>query len=318
MEKSEIIEILDKYNNGEATEAERSLLESWYLKHNIHSIKELSLSEFNEDLELIGRGLPLYVPVRKIKWLPSVTAAAAILIIFFSVYIGWPVLQNRLHPIQLTALHAPVNQKKQITLPDGSQIWVNAGSELRYPALFNGKNREVYLNGEAYFDIKHDADRPFIIHTGNVLTTVLGTAFNIKEDIHTHTVQVTVTRGKVSVADDNQQLAILTPNQQIIFNTASKQIVKQAVDATQVIAWQKTDLQFDDVTFAEASKKLEQRFRVRIDFANERIKGCRFSGASLNGEKLDRVLKTICDYNNATYKTQPDGSIIIDGPGCNN
>jgi len=257
------------------------------------------------------------MPRRNPLW-KYIAAAAAVLAIFFTAYLEWPVLQNHLHPVQLTALTVPANQKKQITLADGSQVWVNAGSELKYPKAFDAKTREVYLSGEAYFDIKHDISKPFIIHTGRVITTVLGTAFNIREDKTLHTIVVTVTRGKVSVANGNEPLGIITPNQQISFNIQSNKAVQQAVDATLAIAWQKIDLRFEDQTFAEVAKQLEQRFNVKIGFGNDRIKNCRFTGASLTGEKLEKVLKTICDFNNATYKIQPDGSIIIDGPGCGN
>ena len=318
MGNAEIQSLIKKYQEGNATEQEKALLESWYLKRDSHSVPGLTPDEFSEDLAFIAMGLPLHQPVRSINWWPRIAAAAAILAIFFSVYMEWPVLHNHLKPVQLTALNVPINQKKQITLADGSQVWVNAGSELRYPKTFNAKTREVYLSGEAYFDIQHDASKPFIIHTGEVITTVLGTAFNIKEDKSRHTIVVTVTRGKVSVANGREPLGIITPNEQISFNIQSNKVIQQAVDAAKVIAWQKIDLHFEDQTFAEVAKQLEQRFNVKITFSNNRIKNCRFTGASLTGEKLEKVLKTICDFNNATYTTQPDGSIMIDGPGCDN
>jgi ferric-dicitrate binding protein FerR (iron transport regulator) len=209
------------------------------------------------------------------------------------------------------------SQKKQLTLPDGSMVWVNAGSELKYPEMFEGKTREVYLTGEAYFDVQHDASKKFIIHTGKVVTKVLGTAFNIKEDKNKETIVVTVTRGKVKVANGSQELGIITRNQQISFNLTTNKSVKTEVNASEAIAWQEAELHFDDVTFAEVAEKLQQRFNVEIRFANNKLKTCRFTGTAASGEKLEKVLKVICAFNNAAFKKQDDGSILISGRGCN-
>lgn len=327
MSRNDIEELLDRYLNGEASPEETDRVETWLNNNGNPNSEWQQLGKTDKDQWLSGlfnqvQGT-IGKPEVKVIALPSpkplwryIAAVAAVLGIFFVVYLEWPVLQSRLHPVQLTALHVPLNQKRQITLADGSKIWINAGSELKYPTAFNGKTREVYLAGEAYFDIQHDVSKPFIIHTGKVITTVLGTAFNIKEDKNEHTVVVTVTRGKVSVANGNEPLGIITPNQQISFNTDNDQHSQVNVDAKQAIAWQENDIHFDDITFADAAKQLQQRFKVKINFANEKIKSCRFTGTALEGQKLDNILKVICAFNNATYKTIADGSISINGPGC--
>ena len=309
MEDNETRVLLEKFNAGRCTEAEQKLLENWYLQRDERGIEDLSEAEFLEDLDMISHGLPLHQPVRRLLW-PRVAAVAAVLAVFFIIYFEWP------HSAPLVALHTEVGEKKQTYLTDGTKVWVNAGSILNYPKEFTGRTREVYLKGEAYFDVQHDAIKPFIIHTGKVVTTVLGTAFDIREDRVHHSVTVTVTRGKVSVADGSNVLAILEPNQQLNFDTENHSSVKQTVDAQQAIAWQKVDLYFDDIAFADAVKQLEKRFNVRIAFKNSRLGNCRFTGASLTGEKLNKILDVLCAFNHATYQTQPDGSILIDGPGC--
>ena len=328
MDRIIIEALLDRYLKGETSQEENELVEDWLEKsNNSHSewqqfnqsrknqwLAEL-LFEIQNSIRATKSKLVLH-PRRNHLW-RRIAAVAAVLAICFTLYMEWPALQSLLHPTQLTALQVPLNQQKQITLADGSKVWINSNSQLKYPQQFNGKTREVYLSGEAYFDIHHDAAKPFIIHTGKIVTTVLGTAFDIKEDKISHTVQVTVTRGKVSVAHGDKQLGIITPNQQISYNLLDSKSIQTEVDARQVIAWQKTDLRFEDVTFAQAAFELEQRFNVKINFNNERIKDCRFTGAALKGEKLDKILKVICAFNNATYQTKSDGSILIDGEGCN-
>jgi transmembrane sensor len=209
------------------------------------------------------------------------------------------------------------DQKKQMVLSDGSKIWLNAGSELKYPEKFNGTTREVFLTGEAYFDIKHDASKAFIVHTGNLVTTVLGTAFDIKANKTDRLIIVTVTRGKVSVSEGKRLLGLITPNQQISYNKQNKFHVETSVDASRVIAWQSAELRFEDITFQEAAKILSERFHVKITFNNDKIKACRFSGSALSGKNIDQVLKVICAFNNAHYDHNPDGSISINGKGCN-
>jgi ferric-dicitrate binding protein FerR (iron transport regulator) len=328
MSRSVVEALLDSYLKGETSKEENELVERWLEENGNPNSAWHQLDQSGKDQWLAGvfneikesihvdQSKVIVMPARKHLW-RSIAAVAAVLAIFFTLYLEWPVLQNRLQPVQLTALTAPANQKKQVTLADGSHVWVNAGSELKYPQTFNSKTREVYLSGEAYFDIQHDAAKPFIIHTGNVLTTVLGTAFNIKEDKTLHTVEVTVTRGKVSVTNGDKPLGILTPNQQISFNLLNSKAIQSVVDARKVIAWQETELHFDDVTFAEAATQLQQKFNVKVSFNNDKLKNCRFTGTALNGDDLDKMLKVICAFNNATYQTKADGSILIDGPGCN-
>jgi ferric-dicitrate binding protein FerR (iron transport regulator) len=320
MENKDIDLLLEKYRRGTATEAEKAFLESWYLTREPDAPPPLGPRELAEDLLLIADGLPLQRTRRRpvqpagrqiIRWprLATVAAAAALL---FAIYYWWPHSPKR---SQIAILRVG-NTHQMLALTDGSRVWVHTGSVFRYPRAFDGKKREVELSGEAYFDVREDAVRPFIIHTGQVLTTVLGTAFDIKEDTPHHTVEVTVTHGKVSVADGGTLLGVVTPDRQLRFNTVSRQSEQRTVDAMQVTAWQRIGMRFDDITFADAARQLEARFGIRITFANDHVKNCRFTGASLNGDQLETILKTICDFNQATYRKQADGSFLVDGPGC--
>lgn len=311
MENKGIKALLEKYRKGSATDAEKALLESWYLQQDISGIQSLSPAELEEDLASIGDDLPLRRTVtRRLNWWPRVAAAAAILVICFSGYFYWHRGNDNSENAQLVARTAHAG-KQQISLPDGSQVWVNAGSKLTWPKTFNQYTREVYLEGEAYFDVRHNATLPFVIHTGNVTTTVLGTAFNIRQDLNHHTVTVTVERGKVGVTSGARTLGILLPDQQLSFNTESHEVSQQKVDASGVIAWHKIDLSFDDKTLADVALQLEQHYQVKIRFAGDQIGRSRFTGATLNGEKLEDVLQAICEFNEATYRVLPDHSILI-------
>lgn len=326
MNQDPIEDLLDRYLKKETSTEENQLVEKWLAEQGNSGTEWQALNHSDKDQWLasvfttIKDSIQLNEPI-VVKMKPQkkraykIAAAAAILFISLSVYFAWPLLEKGRLFSDLTAVTVPDHQKKQITLPDGSKVWLNEGSKLEYPKTFNGKSRTVYLSGEAYFDIQHDRSKPFLIRTGKLLTTVLGTAFNIKADAQM--LVVTVTRGKVKVEDDGKLLSILTPNQQVSVNLSNSAFTEKTVDAKAIINWQDSDLLFDDITFADAALQLQQHFQVRIAFNNEQLKNCRFSGSALNGDNLEKILKVICAFNNATWETRPDGSIIIDGPGCN-
>lgn len=327
MSENPIEFLLERYLHGETSAGENELVERWLEQNgnNDNAWKQLNQNDKSVWLSGIFNDIhkdmhaaqvkTVVLPRARHSWKMAVAAAAAA-IILFTAYLEWSVFNPLLPQNRMTALTVPANQKKQIILADGSKIWVNEGSELKYPKKFDGQTREVYLKGEAYFDIQHDATKPFIIHTGKLITTVLGTAFNIREDQTLHTIVVTVTRGKVGVTNGKQQLGIIRPNQQISFNSIQETSVQTRVNAQSVIAWQEKDMHFDDLTFAEAALQLQKRFHVKINFSNDHLKNCRFSGTALTGDQLDKILKVICSFNHATYQQRPDGSILIDGPGC--
>jgi transmembrane sensor len=329
MNRDNIEDLLDRYLKRETSTEEDQLIEQWLADNGNADSEWEKLDRGDKDRWLSGVFAEIKDTIHandaKLKvirpqrhWWYKIAAAAAVLLVPLGFYLSWPQLQPRLFPSELTTMSVPDHQRRQIVLADGSEVWLNAGARLRFPKTFTGKSREIYLSGEAYFDIKHDDQKPFIIHNGKVLTTVLGTAFNIKEDQNRQTLEVTVTRGKVSVSDDGKLLSILTPNRQLRLNLLDRVPTEQDVDAHTVIAWQEADIVFDDITFEEAAVQLEQNFKVKIAFSNEQLKHCRFSGSALKGDNLDKILAVICAFNHASWKTQAGGTIIIDGPGCKN
>ncbi|MET4137644.1 FecR family protein [Pedobacter sp. UYP1] len=325
MNQNDIESLMDNYLQGKTSKEENLIIAQW-LEADLNPQSDAwpDMDEANKAQWLASVYDDIHQTIHSTKVTPSKrylwsrwTAVAATIIVVFSLYWLWPVIHQDIKSSPITQLTVSSSQKKQVILPDGSQVWINSNSVLTYPQSFKGKLREVNLSGEAYFDIKHDIDKPFIVHTGKIVTTVLGTAFNIKEDKSLQTIVVTVTRGKVKVAKGSDQLAILKPNQQVIFNIPDNKAVQAETDSQKAIAWQQTDLLFDDITFEQAALKLEQRFKVKISFENQKIKDCRFSGSVLSYDKLDKILKVICAFNHASYTTKKDGNIVISGQGCN-
>ncbi|UII24716.1 FecR domain-containing protein [Fulvivirga maritima] len=207
--------------------------------------------------------------------------------------------------------------KQNINLPDGSTILLNADSKLHYMASHFGDSlREVYLEGEGYFDIKSDKTRPFIVHTGSVNTKVLGTAFNIKAYQNSTSVEVTVTRGKVQVGDQKKTYGVITPNQQIKVNTETNEFKQQEVASEKVVAWKQMYIIMDDMSLKDAVAQLSTRYKKTIVLNNDALGNCHITGTFLEEQTLDHVLNVLCSVVQATYTYEEDGSVLIKGKGC--
>ncbi|ANI88026.1 hypothetical protein A9P82_01030 [Arachidicoccus ginsenosidimutans] len=216
------------------------------------------------------------------------------------------------------ATNTPLSNKtdftKYLKLSDGSTVIVKAGSELIYPQSFSGNTRDVTLNGEAYFDIHHDAAHPFIIHTGKITTTVLGTAFDINASIDK--VTVTVTRGRVKVADQKKVLAVLAPNQQVVYDVKKAAVEDINVQAAKSLAWAKLGMSFDGAKFGNIIRAMEKRYQTHIRFANPALENCLISATFSGTESLEEVISVLCIARDATYMIK-NGDVVIDGRGCN-
>jgi len=206
---------------------------------------------------------------------------------------------------------------KFMRLPDGSVVLLNHGSRLDYGGAFNIKTREVVLTGEAYFDIRQDDKRPFIVHAGRVNTTVLGTAFNIRAYPGQPEVVVTVTRGKVKVSDHKKTYGILTSNQQIAVSMDTEGFSREEVNAESIVAWKKDYLILDAISLEEASRLIGDKYHIHLLLANDEMKKCQISATFLSHESLEQVLNVVCGVLGATYTMQPNDQVVINGKGCN-
>jgi len=179
---------------------------------------------------------------------------------------------------------------RQVVLPDNSHVTLNAGSTLEYDSAEWRTFRHVKLQGEAFFDVTHDPDHKFVVQAGKVTTTVLGTAFNIKEAAG-NTI-VTVSRGKVQVEDQLHHKGIITPNQQIAVAEAGT-FTQADVKAEEMLNWKKQYLYFQNARMQDVAEDLEQRFGVTITFVTKDFMECKMNGEFIRGESLDDILAII-------------------------
>ncbi len=264
------------------------------------------------------------VPKAKVMGLKSWLAAAAVVagVLFGSWWLLGKRSDQRSLSLQKEVQHTAdaslqltrFTDKQLVHLPDGSTVLLNEGSELTYNQEDFGKaGRDVILTGEGFFDVRHNAAKPFVVHTGNVNTTVLGTAFNVTALPNQQQIRVTVTRGKVKVGDQSRTYDVITPDQQIVVNTATYDFTKEIVNAKSVTEWKDRFVILDNVTMAEAVAMLAQRFEVKLVLTNAGLENCHVSASFFNGENLEHILKVIAAVNQLSYVVHADGAITLNG-----
>lgn len=167
-------------------------------------------------------------------------------------------------------------EHKYILLEDGTQVWLNAKSTLSYLEKFDADKREVYLSGEAFFDVKHADKVPFYIHSGDVVTKVLGTAFNIKAYPGQQSISVAVKRGKVEVLKTDKLVATLTKGEKVKINEKVDNLKKESVkekitEEKEVGAWQQGYFIYRDEIFVDIISDMEQIYNTKITIENKNL-----------------------------------------------
>jgi transmembrane sensor len=316
-EVAEMIALLNKAQAGDIVDPPmRQLWEQLKNDTTIHDVdwKRMyaSITSSNETVTAL--------PNRSKWWRYT---AAAVLLSGLGIGIYWLTIREtkNTRPVAVNTVAPLQNQQRAsasqtIHLPDGSTVILNQGSKLNYPSAFKGKSRDVYLSGEGFFDIQHHPKQPFFVHTGKVSVKVLGTAFNIKAFPSKSTIEVTVTRGKVQVLNEDKSIGIISASQQLLYAINTGTVTKTTVDTIPVIAWKPAEIFFNDITMEEVAKRLEERFAVVIAFDNPAVKHCRVSATFSEDDLPEEILAVVCAVSKSDY-TISNKKIIIHGKGCN-
>jgi len=322
MDQQRVKTLLRKLLAGEASDAERHEIEAWYAEQNNQEVVwEAESPDEEQRLEEAMRAHILNhieqpLPRGRVFRLPSwVRVAAAVSFLFLTAGAYYLLSQKKTVVLETGAVESQANRvvNKYVLLPDGSHLLLHPGSKINYD--FSGKIREVNLTGEAYFDVKHETEHPFVIHAGAVTTTVLGTAFDIKAYAGQKVV-VTVTRGKVSVTNSAKSVtAVLTPNQQVEYDEQKQSVKKEVVNSAKEVVWMKADMQFDELSFAALADRLSQRYDKTFEFKNPTLRNCPITGRFSGDESLDEVLKIISQTTSTTYSINGN-KVTINGKGC--
>lgn len=203
-----------------------------------------------------------------------------------------------------------------LTLPDGSQVWISPQSTLHIPDNFNKDQRTLRLTGQGYFEVAHDASKPFVVETGELQTSVLGTHFNIEAYAGEQHSTVSLTEGKVAVRANrlsgNDSLIYLQPGNKLVYRNHEKSWMLQLVDTAYEKSWKTGSLVFDDLPVSDVLIRLEHHFGIKILFDTRLFEGRKFR-AVYPYPDLQLVLKDMSFVQGFRY-SQHDGMILIEQP----
>lgn len=326
--------IVERFLKNECTEQERELIETWYFsfENNLDGISQMT------DEEQIGLENELYLKIkekiapaqktstRQINWVWYLSSAAAVFLLAFGIWTYNKTTKNIQTvsgvPFSGWAKYENISAKElKITLPDGSVVVMKPKTQLSYNQS-DTKFREVNLTGEAFFDVMHDATRPFLIYTGKMTTKVLGTSFNVKAFPNMKKSEVSVVSGKVTVYEKdaeeiNNNGVILTPNLKVTFFDEEEHFVTGLVEKPEVLKTinkETLSFNFQDVPLNEVLTALEKAYGIEMVLERESLGKC-----TLNGDLTEMPLFTKLDIItrslNAAYQVKGT-SILVSGAGC--
>ncbi|MHB1686198.1 MAG: FecR family protein [Ignavibacteriaceae bacterium] len=341
MNEERFIELVTKYLSNEASVEERNELNTLLEEEKYFKKFELIQSKWNEienPIEYaqfdVKRGLAkLNAKIQKYETnhirkrkertlrefvhtntLLKIAASIAILILLATgtLYISGVFKQS---PIALTWNEkvTDLGHKSIITLNDGTKITLNADSKLKFPTKFESKKREVYLEGEAYFEVAHDSIKPFIVHSGKFSTTVLGTKFDVKAFPNENDFTVSLVKGKVRVSKTDSRLSnneiILTPDQQFIYDKTTGTEKIDHFDYLQTVGWKDNILIFDNIPLEKALVQLDRYFGVKFELADNSYGSLKIKG-NFKNESFWTIVKVIKYATGLAYKTISKGNKI--------
>jgi len=238
--------------------------------HRVYSVSTRILQPLSPDTRVAWRKVsqkvraqssPVSYLFNRFKY---AVAAAAIIVISLTIYGITGLLKNNQLDHQYTEITTLPGQKTSVMLPDSSLVWLNSASTLRYNRNFNSKERNVSLNGEAFFEVRKDRSRKFRVETGSLCVDVYGTSFNIRNYMNDPVQEVTVAEGIVGISGYSQEIRRLTKGEQALLNKESGKISFIREDPDMVTAWKNNELIFRNTPVEEVIKYLERWYGVTI------------------------------------------------------
>lgn len=271
-------ELAHKWEQGTISPEERTWFEQWYASFNDEEVlighSRYSAPEQIRDnvFERITAQMePQQRPAAKVFHLWKSIAAAAVVLLAVGLALFYQRgITNLVNPVQQVAANCKAGEHRQISLPDGTKVWLSPSSRIIYPNRFENK-REVSLSGEAFFEVVHDTKHPFIISSGRMRTVVLGTSFNVRAYPKAPSVEVTVVSGKVGVMMNTKtvhQQQIIVANQRTVFYPATGQLLKQDhVDGARFLDQRNGLFHFNGASLADVVSELQLQYGINITIA---------------------------------------------------
>jgi transmembrane sensor len=328
-------QIIENYFKRQSTDEENKMLDEWsdshFKRHSENSVfsddREMEETrsrlwdQIRDKAGLVPESVPLWENKR--AW---IGAAAAVILMMSLLYIYiLPAAHENIASVPATGAQTknitPTPQR--ITLPDGSVVVLEKAASLIVDEDYGKHKRSVYLEGAAFFQVERNAAKPFLVHTGDLITEVLGTSFSIRFEPGTRkTIQIEVKTGKVSVysgsdeVDKRKNGVIATANQKVTYDTELKTIRHELIDEPQIVVPGdvKPDFNYQGAPLSDILNMMKRTYKVDIIVGNSVLNDCRFTG-DLNGLDMYRQLDLICEVIGARYEIR--GTVVfVNGESC--
>lgn len=329
MDKKTFQDLLDKYLQGNCNEEEAQLLFKFYDYFQGDKLWNDQLG----DQEIVERDLfkqiernierkerEAYNEAKSKR--PVLLRVGALLLVLMTIGVStWFYFHEFAQEVKLMEAATKEGQKSTVMLSDGSQVRLNSDSKLTFPETFDAHTRKVYLEGEAYFDVARDEKRPFVIQSGKIATTVLGTSFNVKA-FSGEDAEVTVASGKVQVehvpgeAGEAGESVLLMPKQQAHFDLSKRSFLVREVDLEDYLSWKEGIIKFENTELKDAVKTLERWYGVHIKLENEKLAHCMIRTGTYENENLYNILRSFKYFLGVEIDVQDQNHITIKGTGC--
>ncbi|MDR2498091.1 MAG: FecR domain-containing protein [Tannerellaceae bacterium] len=231
---------------------------------------------------------------RRRLWMREALKAAAVAALVLCAVYGWRLMQADEASQAMQTIAAPAGQRVQISLPDGSKVWLNARTQITYPLNFGQANRVMHLEGEAYFEVASDSKHPFIVATPSGQVKAVGTKFNVEYYAADNIFRTTLMSGKLLVASANKPDVerLLTPNKMLSLDTDGQFREEPVSDYTRY-RWIEGLICFKDASFTEVMKEFEKYYGVSIRVRKESLGQYMFTGKFRHTDGIDYALRVL-------------------------
>lgn len=236
--------------------------------------------------------------------LKRVAAIAAVLlpfIILLGIYLKPPNIQS-------FEVVADMGEKASITLPEGSKVAINSGSKIIYHNDYNQKNRDIQLDGEAFFDVKYDPKKPFIVQCKDIKIKVLGTSFGIKAYENEDNIAIVLNSGKIQLITPKEEIE-MEPNDRIVYNTTTQVTSLKKVNAEDYTDWRQNRLRFENESLETIMKTISRMHNIDIVFENVQLQKQYFTG-TIDNTNIESVLNAIKLTSSVNYRLK-DGTVYL-------
>ncbi len=204
----------------------------------------------------------------------------------------------------MNQLIVPFGKRSEIVLADGTKVWLNSGSTIKFPSAFTEGTRELFLSGEIYVEVAPDEKRPFIVHTPDYMVKAYGTKFNVST-YSSLSSSVILVEGSVGIQIEDEREVMLLPNEQAIYSESTKTFKTREVDVLAFTSWKDGYLTYDDTPVTEALKQIERYYNLSFNLDDAvSFKGITCTGKIILSENLDNVMITLSLISGTKYKRE--------------